>query len=98
RSALHSFPARRSSDLLEVDAPVPDDQDPVRVLAVQVLELGGDAARPRLHVGVALTFEGRKIGQARQRAIQKLGEPPRDVVAGQADRKSTRLNSSHVKI
>src|SRR5690606_41829784 len=87
---LHSFPTRRSSDLLERVAP--DDLelllevlDPVRgdhrpVLAVQRKARRGDAA--------AGEVAGREL-------------PGRDVehlVVGERDRKSTRLNSSHVKI
>src|SRR5437868_8360437 len=81
--ALHSFPTRRSSDLGVC-------MSAVSVAAAPLVELRGvakrfGAAQPPGPVGRAL----RKMG---------LTQPPVVTHALDGDRKSTRLNSSHVSI
>src|SRR5690606_41698661 len=89
RRARHSFPTRRSSDLgAPAAARLRDERlprgDRVAVLAAE-------------HPGVLLAF-------ARQHAVVGVDRVPADLLAplalllGRRDRKSTRLNSSHVKI
>src|SRR5690606_41845015 len=75
---LHSFPTRRSSDLLDLLA----------LESVQALFLGVEHAR---RAGEAQAFLAGDLGD---RALR--GEVA--VEDAEVDRKSTRLNSSHVKI
>src|SRR5690606_41441295 len=76
----HSFPTRRSSDLLQTQAlaVVPGHADQV-VAAVPLHQLGADLGRTQ----GAITAAHFALLQA---------------LRARADRKSTRLNSSHVKI
>src|SRR5207302_6657155 len=89
---LHPFPTRRSSDLLLATRPE-QGHEPRRILF-----LGGAAVRGGL---VRLQ---RRIGRGRQRRphgpehTRHVGGLPDQDAAGEGDRKSTRLNSSHVKI
>src|SRR5690606_40461455 len=80
---LHSFPTRRSSDLEEV-VHIPDELD-VGVVGIRT--------------GQPEECLGHMAGHQRDHL---LGEPDdrfvRGAVEGVKDRKSTRLNSSHVKI
>src|SRR5690606_40367085 len=84
---LHSFPTRRSSDLIvalaafndEVDGHTGVDLDGV----VAVAGADGDLLPPR-----QLDFVVLAVDVEAEAAVRILGE----------DRKSTRLNSSHVKI
>src|SRR5690606_42097797 len=82
---LHSFPTRRSSDLLMQNSSriAPYDEEPQAELELELLVLEG---RAQLESGSLAFGEGGKEAQA---ALMTLGR---------ADRKSTRLNSSHVKI
>src|SRR5690606_41540913 len=87
---LHSFPTRRSSDLAVLLAHF-DSLDALleRIDEVPFLRFRGAAqagAKLRLHRVQALLY--------RQLSTIALDAP----LAGIADRKSTRLNSSHVKI
>src|SRR5690606_41310510 len=82
---LHSFPTRRSSDLSNTDRP-------------------GEAslARPRVHDLLA-RFHSRSSNDARRGHAAHVLHGARDALRGRGsadaqDRKSTRLNSSHVKI
>src|SRR5690606_41712326 len=85
---LHSFPTRRSSDLgtrprpLGVPTSRPDHGRRRRTRPVPPSPLLERPARPRRHVS----------GGWIRRGGPRLG------LARQRDRKSTRLNSSHVKI
>src|SRR5690606_41018316 len=85
---LHSFPTRRSSDLIFYLIDLPADLVVDRLLheleAVQVLDL---APRAQRRAG----FAHRDVGVAAEAAFLH-------VAVADADRKSTRLNSSHVKI
>src|SRR5690606_41832297 len=79
---LHSFPTRRSSDLL---APVDDVAEKAFALIREGLKAKKVAALAK-----AVLFR-----RARTLMIRPLGD---GLVANTLDRKSTRLNSSHVKI
>src|SRR5204862_7003582 len=93
--ALHSFPTRRSSDLGESGNELGDRKDEPASL---VLRFRGAFGR--------LIGKGdREVGKqpAERRPLAKLsrqclGGTTGDVVLEQIDRKSTRLNSSHVEI
>src|SRR5690606_40101934 len=74
---LHSFPTRRSSDLLA----------PARLVVGQAVDLGEDAARD---------FRVADLFVQAPEAVVVLGQDLLDPHL--LDRKSTRLNSSHVKI
>src|SRR5690606_40478652 len=91
--SLHSFPTRRSSDLA------------LRPPEALIMVAAGEFDRCLVGLGAAVAEKGPiKPGDLRQR----FGEPSLvgDVVevgrvehrVGRVDRKSTRLNSSHVKI
>src|SRR5690606_41308153 len=89
--ARHSFPTRRSSDLVEID-PREERSDHFRDLGGRVfsdpLLPAVDRSRESLHdVGVLIEV-------TLPRVVDGVG----DVAALGTDRKSTRLNSSHVKI
>src|SRR5690606_41704281 len=92
--ALPSFPTRRSSDLYNIPARAIVDIT-VATMAqlaalgrvVGVKDATCDLARP--------TREGLRIGA---HFIRLSGEDATAVAYNAADRKSTRLNSSHVKI
>src|SRR5690606_41997407 len=93
--ALHAVPARRSSDLAACRQVVgaPDGVPPGLVP-------GGGGRRARAlepHVEVDDGLEG---AQLEAPAAEQVVAGPGDLVAVRvpADRKSTRLNSSHVKI
>src|SRR5690606_40753544 len=93
---LHSFPTRRSSDLVEFDLLerrrdfVLDDLDPGFVADDLVALLDrADAADVQAHGGIELE---------RVAARGSFGVAEHDADLHAEDRKSTRLNSSHVKI
>src|SRR5207249_11528192 len=79
---LHSFPTRRSSDLLAVAA------------YTHFTEL------PVIDICAAIVYDGRDIERlGGDRGGEEAGEEAAAPVdADEADRKSTRLNSSHVSI
>src|SRR5690606_41821521 len=84
---LHSFPTRRSSDLhLPALEPALDLQDP---------RAGGDPDH-RAARRLTLVFRGSR----RQACLDPVGHARSPIRGGPRlrDRKSTRLNSSHVKI
>src|SRR5690606_41881418 len=87
---LHSFPTRRSSDLLALRARPPQAGDyvPTGAVVQTFFACFGFQGRPSVTPAVV-------EGGARLRARQALAaERAGDV---RSDRKSTRLNSSHVK-
>src|SRR5690606_39897665 len=90
--SLHPFPTRRSSDL-------PHHRHSDAFLG-ELLDLGEEAAAGEGEVGPQGELRREAVGeeddvlQLLRRAAQGLGGLPE---AGE-DRKSTRLNSSHVKI
>src|SRR5690606_41339772 len=89
---LHSFPTRRSSDLdVGEEAPVLLGLDPVRRLAEEVLGVGVLPLSDEVGVVVPALIEAEAIGDVAV-GDERAG---REAVR---DRKSTRLNSSHVKI
>src|SRR5690606_39580632 len=78
RSALHSFPTRRSSDLVRADG---DDEQG------KTVRIGPFVAVLCVRGGGSTPFGGHELYF---RSLAAFGRP--------LDRKSTRLNSSHVKI
>src|SRR5690606_41292026 len=96
RRGMPSFPTRRSSDLLVVNYDVPPDPE-------DYIHRIGRTARAET-TGTAITFvnsrDSRRFSAIEQLMERKVEEAPLpegiEAVAG--DRKSTRLNSSHVKI
>src|SRR5690606_42151854 len=85
--ARHPFPTRRSSDLDEIAARI--GMDPLAFRRRNVLgdrDLGATGQR----------FEGNVLGPMLERmdTLRDAAAPP----PARRDRKSTRLNSSHVKI
>src|SRR5207302_3977226 len=81
--ALHSFPTRRSSDL-------PDQSDVSRHEPVRLLAWGHGIPPVPDHGGRS------EVGFARrERVVPDLGRAAE--IGHHTDRKSTRLNSSHVK-
>src|SRR5690606_42021742 len=82
---LHSFPTRRSPDLTR--RPADDRADPPT-------GAGGRLTKTHAPTGKVVRFP-----RARPRALARAEQEGAPVTAtGQEDRKSTRLNSSHVKI
>src|SRR5690606_40082961 len=95
RPHLHSLPTRRSSALLGDHPTGVDDDDPVAEVLGLVHEVGDEQdGHP---APTALVDE--RPGLAAGLGVQAGGELVEDRDARVAeDRKSTRLNSSHVKI
>src|SRR5690606_41133465 len=92
--ALHSFPTRRSSDLQHRAEALAGGED---------LGFGLFGEGDHLGVAAALEVEDAVVGPAvlvvTDEAAVGIGRERRLAGAGEAeDRKSTRLNSSHVKI
>src|SRR5690606_41586348 len=91
-AALHSFPTRRSSDLGARCGELGGEP-----LEIPRGETAADAARVSPAVGRALGEQQR--AERLPAGLRRQAADDREVVAGtRADRKSTRLNSSHVKI
>src|SRR5690606_41812063 len=90
--ALHSFPTRRSSDLGEIDMAWRVDQVEHILLAVprRVMQAYG----LRLDRNAALALDLHRI----EHLLFHLARIEPAGHLDEADRKSTRLNSSHVKI
>src|SRR5690606_41533952 len=88
--ALHSFPTRRSSDLArELDRGGQAFLVHNRIETIETIAARVRALAPRARIGVA---HGQLPAEALERVMQGF-------VSGEVeDRKSTRLNSSHVKI
>src|SRR5690606_41673008 len=82
---LHSFPTRRSSDLDRFHAALPREVVAVRLAVVENVPLSVDLDDAAV---VVAAVEHRLV-----RGLVRV-----DVHVRVADRKSTRLNSSHVKI
>src|SRR5690606_40875315 len=96
--ALHPSPTRRSSDLLPGEAVVDTPRDPLGVIGA-----GPDLlALFRKHRGRAGVLAHREDSLRRNLRVLQQGEGDIAIVRGSLgiveDRKSTRLNSSHVKI
>src|SRR5690606_41329070 len=91
---LHSFPTRRSSDLLEAFADAVERcEDPaLREVLSKLCDLH---ALAELERDRAWFQEHGRISSTRAKAITKRVN---ELCAELRDRKSTRLNSSHVKI
>src|SRR5690606_41884112 len=96
RLDLHSFPTRRSSDLALAQARMlratAGQDDPLYVR--QLPQRRRDRFGGRLHT----TAELIRGGDRRELAGEHGEEVGTEVFAPRRDRKSTRLNSSHVKI
>src|SRR5690606_42012783 len=98
RRGRRSFPTRRSSDL---DTEAAADVDQVEVDAVRLVQVPADAQRGPVVVeqppGVELVARGEDLqpGHAHPVEACRVGQEGVEVLL---DRKSTRLNSSHVKI
>src|SRR5690606_41446643 len=89
--SLHTFPTRRSSDLLVPTRPPGHEAETVGV--VDQVELIDDTAL-QVHVSAVDHLVGGQLV-----AGVEIGERECDLFRdGNRDRKSTRLNSSHVKI
>src|SRR5690606_39863299 len=87
-------PTRRSSDLHDLDVVDFERKDHVHEALVAAVDIARDAVDQHLDaIDIAFAVEGPERHLARLGAHAGLGE----LDAGQ-DRKSTRLNSSHVKI
>src|SRR5206468_11813784 len=93
--ALHSFPTRRSSDLYYTAEEETNDYGHVATDAARVVVLTDALWRRRFHadprvIGTRVQVDGvpREI----------VGVLPPGARVGSADRKSTRLNSSHDQI
>src|SRR5690606_41616913 len=90
---LHPFPTRRSSDLLSPIAPKGDWSGTLIDYNVRAERMGWLPSAPQLETNPI------ELG----RRVHESGDQAADVVvgglrSGELDRKSTRLNSSHVKI
>src|SRR5690606_40517136 len=97
RRDLHSLPTRRSSDLQRTDLegqPVIDADADLVVSTARGTTLGKGDVRVNTteHVLSALYALGV------DNCLLQLSGPEVPIMDGSADRKSTRLNSSHVKI
>src|SRR5205807_8740383 len=90
-SHLHSFPTRRSSDLSRLCSPTVPDLLPERPAEGLVQAL--PRVQNRVPRAVAQGGVVGRIGQLAQQAF-----PADRELVGRADRKSTRLNSSHLVI
>src|SRR5690606_42138733 len=95
---IHSFPTRRSSDLLEE----PKDPEACNVFKIFRLVAPADAVAD---VAAKYRAGGYGYGHAKKELLAALLDgfaTERDtfarLMADKGDRKSTRLNSSHVKI
>src|SRR5690606_41091205 len=94
--ALHPFPTRRSSDLEPQPAALVDDRIRLRLLEQPAL-IG--AVKIALAVDCRHSIAVDIDGAVTHRLAINLGKSSEDRHAGlRRDRKSTRLNSSHVKI
>src|SRR5690606_41200773 len=93
--ALHSFPTRRSSDLKHT-ANVRDGLNEIRRI-IEGLIAKRDARRDGF-VEVLKKAMTTRLGDDAEEVAKRLGQEgiPRNLA--KEDRKSTRLNSSHVKI
>src|SRR5205814_9798200 len=89
-SSLHSFPTRRSSDLVTMDITMPG-MDGVEAMGAI---LAGD---PKARV-IMVTSHGQEAMVIRSLDAGALGYVLKPVVKERLDRKSTRLNSSHLGI
>src|SRR5207249_8407402 len=94
-TALHSFPTRRSSDLILVPVAklLPPDL-PREDLFSALKALGDFGVRSRQHLVVAEAVHVADLNAVDEQPV----EPGEVVGALLEDRKSTRLNSSHVSI
>src|SRR5690606_41949788 len=91
---LHTFPTRRSSDLRNLP-----EQEAVRVLGKAIeheYSLFSLLRRPEVSYPALMGLDGGRYAHA-DVSRETLGDLA-DSVVEQVDRKSTRLNSSHVKI
>src|SRR5207244_11089693 len=93
--SLYSFPTRRSSDLRSLGvppSPVRGNVEPYR---------SRNASRDQRHRSCASQLPPRRVESQRGLTSSAgsqttpVGNPPQRLVPGSADRKSTRLNSSH---
>src|SRR5690606_41135519 len=93
RAALPSFPTRRSSDLCRAGHVQRELQVLLELRLNQLFVVGEHEA-----AAVASFGELRRPGKHVPSAVRPVGELAiGDVQVGTRDRKSTRLNSSHVK-
>src|SRR5439155_2467102 len=94
---LHSFPTRRSSDLAEIDPHVEEGKAGIAPLITTFVQATDKRADVRLEHARAdddqaeSDIEGRQSMECQGEVSERDDDP-----ADQEDRKSTRLNSSHV--
>src|SRR5205085_4635766 len=93
--SLHSFPTRRSSDLDDAEDVLPDEALISRLIEreVKTPDAGEDECQ-RYYAANAARFRSPDLFDAQH----ILFAAPPDDAAARADRKSTRLNSSHSQI
>src|SRR5207302_4827266 len=92
---LHSFPTRRSSDLMEIEWVTDMSRGEMRTRTKSLLSLIKDS-KTRV---ISFTQEPMTAGLTRFKMILERTEGSLlEEINTRVDRKSTRLNSSHVKI
>src|SRR5690606_41949766 len=96
RLYLHSFPTRRSSDLADVQEREPDVRG--RVVAAEKLRQERRSGHRRVHPDLHVSRRTPRAVTGPESGSRPTGAPLAAPDTAQGDRKSTRLNSSHVKI
>src|SRR5207253_6482749 len=97
-SHIHSFPTRRSSDLIQKVIPTRprEEAKPAKMYVARSFDVNQPGIGPEKIVGGVL---GGSLMQGRMKVGEEIEiSPGRQVALGNKDRKSTRLNSSHVAI
>src|SRR5690606_40732595 len=96
--ALHSFPTRRSSDLFSLTEPrALDDLQRAGPQRVDIAARSGPTHSPLFH-WFSTTHPQNEIYRERARELLARPNAMPSLTLFLQDRKSTRLNSSHVKI
>src|SRR5262245_10994692 len=91
RLALHSFPTRRSSDLVAIDFGLP--------VAVFSMEMSGEQVAMRMLGSIARVSQHKiRTGRVEEDDWSRVTKGLEKLQAASIDRKSTRLNSSHLGI
>src|SRR5690606_39763576 len=94
---IHSFPTRRSSDLVIGDKKNVTNRGGSRVdFNITIQEAGTQQQQPAAPVAVSGT--GLSMEEVERKATEIAEKKFQQLMDKKEDRKSTRLNSSHVKI